>query len=173
MSEEKNINIHEKVMSAIREGRLKMKPRWIFVLRSLALFVGFTGLVFLSIFLTSLISFSVRSHGPMGSIRFNELLASFPWWALILAILGVVVNIRLMKSYDFSYKKNFLLIAAGFILAVVFAGWIINYTGLDNIWMRRGLMREFYERYHGGWMMRQNQEWWKMQNIQNKEIVPR
>jgi hypothetical protein len=63
-----------------------------------------------------------------------------------MAILGVVVGIWFLKKYDFSYKKNFVVIIVGFILSMIVAGFLIDQLGLNDIWARRGMMRKFYQR---------------------------
>jgi hypothetical protein len=150
MRNDSKIDISEKVISLIKNGQVKMKPKWYFVLGSFAMIVGITGLTVLSLFFVSLISFSIRTHGPMGAIRYNQLLATFPWSAVIFTIIGIGLGIWLLKKYEFSYKKNFFLIAVGIILAIFFAGWLIDYTGLDTMWIHKGPMKEFYQRHDGG-----------------------
>jgi len=152
MPNNSKITIKENVMSLVREGRAKMKPKWHFVLGSLAMIGGLTGLTILAVFTISLVSFSLRTHGPMGAIHLEQLLSTFPWGAIMVSAVGIGLGIWLLKKYDFSYKKNFPLIIGGFVLAILFAGWLINYTGLDSIWMHRGPMKEFYQRYDGGMM---------------------
>jgi hypothetical protein len=147
-------NLEKIVMGKIKSDEIKIKPKWLFVLGSLALIGGLTALIVQSVFLVSLMTFSLRTHGPMGAIRYDQLLSNFPWGAPIVAALGIGLGIWLLKRYDFSYKKNFLLIATGFVLAVLLAGLLINYLGIDGLWMNRGPMRGLYERYHGGGMMR-------------------
>ena len=137
-------------MSSIRRGQAKMRPRWHFVLGSLAMIGGLTGLAILAVFTVSVVSFSLRAHGPMGDIRYEQLISTFPWGAVMVAIVGMTVGIWLLKKYDFAYKKNFSLIVVCVLAAILFAGWLINYTGLDSSWMKRGPMKQFYEQYRGG-----------------------
>jgi len=150
MPNDSKIDISEKVISRIKNGQVKMKPRWRFVLGSFAMLAGLIGLAILSVFIISLISFSLRSHGPMGAIHFEQLVSTFPWGASLLAIVGIGFSVWLFKKYDFSYKTNFLLFIGGFVLTILFVGWLINYTGLDEAWRHRGPMKEFYQRYDGG-----------------------
>lgn len=144
-----NDNLPERVMSRIKEGRITMKPRWYFVLGSAAMILGLIGAAVASSFLISLVTFSLRTHGPMGAVRFERLLSSFPWWAPIAAVAGIGFGVWLLRKYDFSYRKNFPSVIAGFIIAIVLAGVLVNYSGLDAAWMEHGRMRQFYERYDG------------------------
>lgn len=124
-----------------------MKPKKYFILTSLAFIVGLVGLILVTIFLISLMAFSLRTHGPMGAIRYQLLLSSFPWWAVIISILGISISIVMLKKFDFSYRKNFVLIIIGFILAVIASGFLINFLELDNLWIHRGPMRGIYRKH--------------------------
>jgi len=168
MSKDPKINMPENIMSLIKKGHIKMKPQSYFILSSLVMIGGVVGLSVFLVFLVSLMSFSLRTHGPMGSMRYQQLLSSFPWWALIVAIIGIGFGIRLLKKYDFSYKKNFLVIILSFILIILISGWLINYLGLDTLWMRQGRMKEFYQRYDGGVMIREPS--WRMMEDDNRGI---
>ncbi len=143
------INISSEVMSKIKKGQVKMKPKWIFVMGTVALVLGVIGAYTLSVFLVSLISFSLRSHGPMGVYRFQELLASFPVWAVGLAVVGLVLGVVLLKKFEFSYKKNFWFIVFTFIVAVLISGWLLNYLGIDGLWTKQGQMKKMYQKYEG------------------------
>jgi hypothetical protein len=140
-------NITEDVMSQIHRGQVKMRPKWYFVAGSLFAFIGLAASIIASVFLLSLIQFVLRSHGPMGSYRLDQMLAAFPWWAPVLAIVSLALGVVLLRRYDFSYRKNFLLIAVGFVFAVLVAGFIIDRTGLDDAWLNRGPMRGMMRQY--------------------------
>lgn len=124
-----------------------MKPRWYFILGSLGVFVGLMGIAIVSTFLVSLIAFSLRAHGPMGDQRFQQLLQGFPWWALGVALGGIVSGVFLLKKFDFSYKKNFPIIILIFIGSILIAGFAIDYLGLDSLWSRGRVMRGLYQQY--------------------------
>lgn len=147
MPKEKKItptDIEKVVMTKVRDNEITMKPKWYFVLGSGFMVMGMVGLSIGAIFLTNLTLFLLKRHGPMGQWRMNLILNSFPWWVPILALVGVGLGIWLLKKYDFAYKKNFGLMAAGFIISVIMAAWIMDYVGLNNIWSQRGPMRRFY-----------------------------
>jgi len=141
------IDITKNVMLKIKTEEIKMKPKWYFWFGSLSMFIALVGLAIVSTFLVSLITFSLRSHGPMGAIRYQQIISNFPWWAPIITIIGLISGIILFKKYDFSYKKNFLLIIIIFISAVLLAGILIDTLGLDNLWIKRGPMKRFYQQY--------------------------
>lgn len=126
-----------------------MKPRWYFIVGSLAMVLGIIGLSIVSIFFVNIIVFSLRSHGPMGAIRYQQLLSSFPWWAPILVVIGLGFGIWMLKKYDFSYRKNFLLVVLGFIAAIIVSGVLIDYLGINMFLSRQGQMRRFYQQVEG------------------------
>ena len=73
----------------------------------LLIFLGISASIIVSVFLVSLTRFALRTHGPMGQIRLEQILSSFPWWAPVIALIGLFSGIYLLKKYDFSYRKNF------------------------------------------------------------------
>jgi len=143
------INITEEVMLKINKGVVKMKPKWMFVVGTIAMILGLVGAYILSSFLVSIISFSLRNHGPMREYRLQELLASFPFWAVGLAIVGLVLGIILLRKFEFSYKKNFWFIILAFIAAIIISGWLADYFGIEKIWSKQGKMHRLYQQYGG------------------------
>lgn len=144
MSKTKHI-IKGAVMKQILSGRVTMKPRWYFVVGSLALIVGLVASTIASIFLVSIIAFSLRTHGPMGAVRFQQLTSSFPLWAPLLAVFGIASGVWFLKQYDVSYKKNFPMIVLTLIVSVLLAGWLMDATGMTTYWSRRGSMKRLYQ----------------------------
>ena len=128
-------------MEKIHHNKIKMHPSVYFVIGSILTLTGLVASVVLSVFLVSLAQFSLRSHGPMGQYRLDQLLGSFPWWTIPVAVVGLVVGVVILRRYEFAYKHNMWLVISGFVLSVVLAGILINLTGLDNIWLKRGPMR--------------------------------
>lgn len=143
------IDIARTVMSKIEDGQVKMRPKWMFVAATISLIIGVIGTYILSSFLVSIMSFSLRTHGPRGIVRYQQLLDSFPLWAVFLAISGLILGIFLLKKFDFSYKKNFVFIVLIFVIAVLISGWLADYLGLDRVWSRQGQMKKLYQKYDG------------------------
>jgi hypothetical protein len=140
-------DITQEIMKKIDLGEIKMKPKWYFIIGSIFTFIGLIATVIASTFSIGLISFSLRSHGPMGQYRFDQILASFPWWTLIIAILGLTLGIWLIRTYDFSYKIKPWLIIIGFVLSIIIGGYIIDVTGVNDVMSRQGPMKGMMRNY--------------------------
>ncbi len=142
--------MEESIMKEIEQGKVKMKPRWMFVTASTALVFGLGALSLVLAFLSNLIVFSLRSHGPMGDIRYAELVSNFPWWALFCAVVCIAIGIFALHKYDFSYKKNFSYLVLLAIFTIFAIGFFVNLTGIDRSWSERPMMRGFYKQSGGG-----------------------
>ena len=140
-------NITESIMNQIDQGKIKMKPKMYFIIGSIFTFIGLVSSIIVSTFLFGLIRFSLRTHGPMGEYRFDQMLSEFPWWTVALAALGLIVGIWLIRQYDFSYKAKPWLIIVGFILAVIMAGWIIDAVGINDTLFQKGPMKGIMRSY--------------------------
>lgn len=140
-------NISQDIMSKIKEGEIEMKPRWYFVVGSVFSITGLVGLSVASVFLFNLALFLVRHQGRNSQMRLEMILGSFPLWLPLLAIVGTMFGIWMLKKYDFSYKKNFNLIALTFITIILVSAAILEFTGLNDVWMSQGPMRRFNQRY--------------------------
>lgn len=137
MSKELN-KTTEEVMNKIRGGQIKMHSRLYFIIGYILALGGLVFSFISSIFFIGLIRFSLRTHGPMGEYRLEQLLSSFSWWMPVLAILGLLIGIKLLQRYDFTYKINFKLLIMGVIIFVLISGWAIDMTGLNDFWLNRG-----------------------------------
>lgn len=144
-------SIEINVMAKIKSGQIVMKPRWYFVTGAVLSIVGLVSLCVIAIFLTNVSMFLLRQHGPKGQWRLQQILDSFPLWVPVVAIVGIVLGVWMLKQYDFSYRKNFWLIILAFILSIILTAYFLDYTGLDNIWMRQGPMMRFYENNFQGY----------------------
>lgn len=130
--------LEDAVMKKIRSHVIVMRPHWYFVIGTIAVLVGLVALCIALIFAMSVTFFLLRTHGPMGPIRLQAMLDSFPIWLPFVAIGGLFVGLRLLRTYDFSYKYNFSLIALGFVSTIIVSALIIDYFGYTSLWLRRG-----------------------------------
>ena len=138
-------NIELNVMAKINSGQIAMKPRWYFAVGAFLSIIGLVSLGVIATFLTNLSMFLLRQHGPNGQWRLQQILDSFPLWVPVIAVVGIVLGIWMLKQYDFSYRKNFWLIILAFVLSIILTAYFLDYSGLDNIWMKQGPMMRFYQ----------------------------
>lgn len=148
------INISDNVMSQIKSGKIRMRPRVYYVIGALGIIIGLAALVTISVFLISLFMFSLRTHGPMGNIRYQQLLEGIPWWTLVVATIGIFGGVLLLKKFDFSYKSNFLTIAVVFVVAIIIAGFAIDYLKIDSLWSGKRMMKGLYQEYGNNYQHR-------------------
>ena len=145
MSNKNEINLENKIMGRVISGEVKMKPRLYFILGSIMSFVGLVGLITGSVFFTNLTLFLIRKQGP-GTGRLIQMFESFPMWIPFLALAFLILGIVMLKKFDFSYKRNPLVLVLTLLVAVLLSAKIIDSLGLNEIWSRRGPMRRFYMR---------------------------
>ncbi len=143
--------IKDSVMDKIHNNEIKMKPKAYFIVGSVFAFAGLIASIVTSVFLIGLIRFSLRTHGPMGQYRLDNMLSNFPWWTTLFAILFLLAGILIMRKYDFSYKVKPLHLIIGLIFAVIVAGWMIDLTGINDSLSRgpmQGMMRGYQRNYN-------------------------
>lgn len=117
-----------------------MRPKIYFVLGSILTFAGLVASIATSVFAVGLIRFLIRSNGIL-SHKLDRMISIFPWWILVLAILGLVLGIILIRKYDFSYKIDLKKAIILTILAVIISGWLVDALGLNDFLVRKGMMR--------------------------------
>lgn len=144
-----SVDLEKTIMEKVTSNEITMKPRWYFIIGSLFAILGLVGCSIGAVFLTNLTLFLLRRHGPMGQWRLQQLVTSFPLWIPILAMVSIVLGIWMLRTYDFSYKRNYRLIILGFILSIVLAALAIDQLGLNDMWSRQGPMRRLYQQVEG------------------------
>ncbi len=141
-------DITENVMSQIHQGKIKMKPKIYFIIGSILTFLGAVSAFIVSIFLTSLIRFSLRTHLSQGAqYKLDQMLSNFPWWIVIFTIISLSIGIWLVRKYDFSYKIKPWAMVLSFILIIVVAGFTIDMMGLNDTLRHRGPMKGMMSKY--------------------------
>lgn len=140
-------NITGSVMKKIHRGEIKMRSKVYYIFGSILAMSGLVVSIIVTLFFVSLTRFMFRTHGPMGQFRLEQLLSSFPLWAPIFSVLSLVVGLRLLRKYDFAYKKNPWMVIFGFIVMILIAGFVIDTVGLNDVWLRQGPMKGVVRQY--------------------------
>jgi len=135
-------DIENNVMNQIHQGKIKIKPKLYFILGSILTFIGLVSTIITSIFMVGLIRFLFRTnYGWRAQYRLEQIFSEFPFWIILIAIIGLALGIWLISKYDFSYKINHYVLIVGFILAIIVAGFIIDEMGVNDILMRHNPMK--------------------------------
>ena len=136
-------NIEKFVMNKIHQKKIKMKPKLYFILGSVLTFLGLISTIIISSFVVSLISFSLKTnYGCKAQYKLTQAINNFPWWLIIIAVVGLILGLWLIKKYDFTYKIKPWIIILGFISATIFAGLMINKFNLDKALIKNQPIRK-------------------------------
>jgi hypothetical protein len=130
------------ILEKIRRNELMLKPKIYFRLRFVAfLLVVFVVLV-VSVFLSSLILFTIRASGQASLIGFGPagwqvFLILFPWGLSTLEVGLIILLQYLLRSFKFGYKIPILYLLGGVLVIMLLSGFAIDKTPLHNILLRQ------------------------------------
>lgn len=130
----KNKDLSKQVVQEIKRREVKMRPRLYFVLGSILLGLGLAGAIIIAIFFLNLFVFRLRVQGPLNC-----------WTVLLASVVGIVIGLALLKRFEFSYKKNFLILAIALIVVVGILGFLLDRVGFNERMRRYRRTRPFYE----------------------------
>lgn len=129
MKKEKDLS--KQVMKEIKQKDIKMRPKLYFVAGSLLLGAGMAGAIVLAMFFTHLVMFRLRVHAPFAFLQLGQpglraFLVNLPWRPLLLTIGGLAGGISLLRRYEISYKKSFLVLVIGLVALVFTFGFLLD-----------------------------------------------
>lgn len=140
-------DLNKEIMNKIHQNKIKMKPRYYFVLASIMTFIGLLSAVIVTTLSMSMIMFLLKAKGPGAGFRFQMMLDNFPIWLIIVAGISFFAGIWTFKKYNFTYKFNFKFLAIIFVLLIVLSSWLINILGFTELFIKRGPMRQSIQKY--------------------------
>lgn len=126
-----------RVLGAIRERGLAMRPRWYFVLRGALVALSAVIVLLGGLYLASLVVFLMRHTGAwfvpaFGARGWLALLLSLPWALMVLLGLFVVVLELLVRRYAFAYRRPLLDTAIVLAILVGLGGIVVGLTPLHG-----------------------------------------
>jgi hypothetical protein len=147
----KKIDLSQRVMKEIRQREVKMRPRAFFVLGSVLLGTGLAGAILSATFFIDLAIFRLRVHDPFGFLWFGQFglrpfFVTFPWLPFLVAIVGLLGGLVLLRRYEISYKKSFLGLAISLVVLILTTGFLLDFLGFNE---RVGQMRPLPPFYPG------------------------
>lgn len=137
MKNKQSDSISQTVMSQIKEGKVTIKPRAYFSLLAIssAIIIILSGVI--TSYLSSIIFYWIRietsnriAYGARANL--NELIESFPWWALIFAITLFVFAIVLVHRHGKMYRHKSSTIAIILVTISLCIGLSLSLLGLGD-----------------------------------------
>ena len=130
------------VLDLIKEGRVKMKPKAYFIMKTSLLCLAVAALGLFIFYLVSFIIFALKASGAvflpsLGLAGLAELLLSLPWLLIFAAVFLLVVLEILVKHFSFVYRRPVLYSLAALLCFVAFGSFVVAKSGLhDNLFLR-------------------------------------
>ena len=130
-------SIESAVMSQIKGGKVRMKPRVLFTLLTLSGVGAVLAGGVLMAYVISILTYNVRietAATPAYGARQNlsDALASFPWWAVAAAALFGALGIWLLRRHSHMYRYPLGLIIGAFLLLSTFLGIGLSFAGFAH-----------------------------------------
>ncbi len=129
--------IEEKVMKEIKQGSVKLRSRYLFLVEKFGMGSVLALTVLLAILFCSLALLYIKSSDNLGYLSFGNrgvlaFLESSPYFLMAMLIVLVFFAGFLIKKSDISYKKPFGYYALGLVGVVVCAGVLVSATSIDE-----------------------------------------
>jgi hypothetical protein len=123
-------SIIDNVISQIKRGDTKMKPKWHFVLKTTLLAIGTFFVSITLLYIVSLVIFILRKNGvifvPLFGLKgLSVFIFSIPWILITLSIAFVIVLEILIKHYSFTYKRPLLYSLLGIVVVMTIGGVMV------------------------------------------------
>ena len=139
---EDNKSLKDKILGEIESGRVKMRPRFHFLLKAGLWIFGTVIAFILALYLTSFVLFILARSGlfllpGFGFRGVMALLLDFPWGLILAVIVFVVLLEILVRHYSFAYKRPFFYSVLGVVGLVLFLGFVVRATSFHS-----GLFRQ-------------------------------
>jgi hypothetical protein len=132
-NEQKTPSLEEDIMSAIRDGRVKMRPRWKFVLSSVLGIIGAAILLLTLLYVASFAIFTLRQSGALFVPAFGmrgvfAFFSAIPGVLAILLIVFVIILEILVRRYSFAYRRPLLVSVIAILAIVLIGGYALERT---------------------------------------------
>ncbi len=157
MKRDKGIDLEAKVMNKIKDGKINLRSRYIFLAKKLGLGGGLTLSLILAALFLNLAFFSMRTSGSLEFLSFGRIgilafLESFPYHWILIGLAFFTIASAILSRYDLSYKKPFKVVLSVLIVFIFIAGIALAISGLNEAMEERvaegkvPLLRSFYRR---------------------------
>jgi hypothetical protein len=144
-------DLTKNIMSEIKSGQVKMKPRLHFIAGSVLTGLGIASSLFTTLLIMTMTFFRLRRFGLVGLLWPGKpFFAPMPLLILMVSLIILWGGIKLLKRYDFSYKYNFLAIIITVITLVITLGFLFDRLGINQHLQKRPQLKRFYQQHQPG-----------------------
>lgn len=131
-------SVERGVMDAIHSGRVRMRPRWKFILSGVLAALGVVILVCTLLFIVSFAIFTLRETGVLFTPDFGmrglfEFFSELPLILIVLLIPFVIVLEVLVRRYRVGYRTPLLISVISILLIVIVGGYAIERTRVHDM----------------------------------------
>ncbi len=157
MNQERKVHLEAKVMKKIKDGKINLRSRYIFLAKKLGLGGGLTLSLILAALFLNLAFFSMKTSGSLEFLSFGRIgilafLESFPYLWILIGLAFFTIASAILSRYDLSYKKPFKVILSVLIVLIFIAGIVLAISGLNEAMEEKitqgkvPLLQSFYRR---------------------------
>ena len=130
--------IKQELMEKINKDEIRMKSKWYFISRKLGLQSSLALTVLLLILSVNLFLFYIKENRLLLSLHYGpsvwqELLHSLPYDLIMTIIISLFLLNFIIKKFDFSYKRQFVLIFSIFLVFIIIGAFVIFSTNLNTM----------------------------------------
>ncbi len=134
-NQEKKSLTSDKVLEKIKSGRIKMQPRFYFILKTVLVVAGVFIVGLLIVFLISFIKFHLRTSGiwylpGFGPRGWETSLRLLPWLPILGGIILILILEILAKRFSFVWRRPLFYSLLAIILIAIIGGFIVERTSL-------------------------------------------
>ncbi len=120
-----------KIIEKIKQGGISMKPRWIFLFKTILLITISFLISFFSLFLFGAIIFLIFNYGVIffrDIITVKMLIYSLPWLLILFMLVFIFVLLKCLGIITPLYRKSKLFVFVTVVLMLFIVGFVINST---------------------------------------------
>ncbi len=125
-------NIHNHILKKIQSGAIRQRPKWHFLIATLALVFGLISLFLVFLYLMSFIALILREHFIFEAVSFGpatvfSLMHTLPFLLVLLVVTVFLLLHLLVRHFAFAYMKPVMLTLGGglAITFIVFASVLL------------------------------------------------
>lgn len=129
-------SIKEDIMSQIKNDKITMRARWVFIAKKLGLQSGMALNMLVLILSINAFFFFIKSNNLLlplhyGPAMWQKLLHSLPYdLILIIIILSLILN-YIIKKFDFFHSRPFVVIYAIFLIFIIFWALVLLFSNFN------------------------------------------